>query len=270
MLNKLLLAKNKPHAIIFVETKYSNPKKIIKDYLKSLVCSHTPFCNECEQCKKIENNAYFDYIEFDGYQANIKKEDVIFIRNQFSKSASEIAGKKFFVLYGIENSSKEAMNGLLKFIEEPLENTYAILTTKNISKVLPTIKSRCHIFHIKTDIKDFEKELDAFGMSLPDTKIALNCYNNIESFKTDFYSGAFRKNVDFSLSLIKSTNDFKTIKDLAVEFKSFDWSQIKQILITIKYIINKNQDEIIKLIEQLRFYPPKILIFNSLLNIISK
>ncbi|MCF0126670.1 MAG: hypothetical protein HUJ68_13140 [Clostridia bacterium] len=222
MFKKLFLSKNKPHAIIFVETKFSNPKRIIKDYLKSLVCSQTPFCNKCEQCKKIDNNAYFDYIEFDGYQSNIRKEDIVFIRNQFAKSASEVAGKKFFVLYGVENSSKEAMNGLLKFIEEPLENTYAILTTKNISKVLTTIKSRCQIYHIKTNIKDFEKELESFNMSLPDTKIALNCYNNIECFKVDFFSGKFRENVDFVLSLIKSVNEFNTIKSLSAQFKSFD------------------------------------------------
>ena len=35
------------------------------------------------------------------------------------------------------------MNSLLKFIEEPPKATYAILTTKNISKVIPTIRSRC-------------------------------------------------------------------------------------------------------------------------------
>ena len=36
-----------------------------------------------------------------------------------------------------------AMNSLLKFLEEPVEEVYAILTTKNINKVLPTIQSRC-------------------------------------------------------------------------------------------------------------------------------
>ena len=223
MLNKLLLAKNKPHAIIFVETKYSNPKKLIKDYLKSLVCSSTPFCDNCEACKKINNNAYFDYIEFDGYQSTIKKDNVIFIRNQFSKSPSEIAGKKFFILYGVENSTKEAMNALLKFIEEPLEDTYAILTTKNISKVLPTIKSRCQIYYVDADINAFEKELEAFNMTLPDTKIALNCYNNIESFKIDYDSGRFEQNNAFVLSLIKSINDLDAVKELSLQFKSFDW-----------------------------------------------
>ncbi|MCF0228026.1 MAG: hypothetical protein HUJ52_04340, partial [Malacoplasma sp.] len=115
MLKKLFSAKNKPHAIIFVETKYSNPRKIVKDYLKSLVCSSTPFCNACEQCNKIENNTYFDYLEFDGNKSTIKKENILLIRNQFSKSPTEIAGKKFFVLFGVENSTKEAMNALLKF-----------------------------------------------------------------------------------------------------------------------------------------------------------
>ena len=35
------------------------------------------------------------------------------------------------------------MNALLKFLEEPEENVYAILTTDHIDKLLPTVISRC-------------------------------------------------------------------------------------------------------------------------------
>ncbi len=67
------------------------------------------------------------------------------------------------VLGGIEHASPEAMNALLKTLEEPPYDSVIILTSDNPSKVLPTVLSRCvkvrfsrlsdeDIFHILTNI----------------------------------------------------------------------------------------------------------------------
>ncbi len=45
------------------------------------------------------------------------------------------------------------MNSLLKFLEEPQEGVFAILTTKNVNKVLPTIQSRCQVIHLLPESK---------------------------------------------------------------------------------------------------------------------
>mgnify|MGYP002233092403 CR=1 FL=1 len=45
----------------------------------------------------------------------------------------------------IENSTVEAMNSLLKVLEEPIAGVYAIFTCQNLNRVLPTIQSRCQV-----------------------------------------------------------------------------------------------------------------------------
>ena len=61
----------------------------------------------------------------------------------FNQTALERKGIMVYVIHEVENMTIEAINSLLKFLEEPCPNTFAILTTRNESKVLPTIISRC-------------------------------------------------------------------------------------------------------------------------------
>lgn len=64
----------------------------------------------------------------------------------------------------IENATEEALNALLKNLEEPQENIYFALTASSTKKVLPTIVSRCQIIKIanqKIQITN-EDELEKF------------------------------------------------------------------------------------------------------------
>lgn len=53
--------------------------------------------------------------------------------------------KKVFILSEVDRMRPEAANALLKLLEEPPANLMLILTTANIYKILPTIKSRCQL-----------------------------------------------------------------------------------------------------------------------------
>lgn len=53
--------------------------------------------------------------------------------------------KTAIVIKDIDEASDEALNALLKNLEEPNENLIYILTASNINSVLPTIISRCEI-----------------------------------------------------------------------------------------------------------------------------
>ena len=55
---------------------------------------------------------------------------------------------KVYIIEEVEKMNQHASNSLLKFLEEPAQNIYAILITSNLNKVLPTIKSRCQILMI--------------------------------------------------------------------------------------------------------------------------
>ena len=64
---------------------------------------------------------------------------------------------------GIERATQEAQNAFLKILEEPQKNLIYILTSRSLSKVLPTITSRCQIIKVtdKGPIPESE-DLDIF------------------------------------------------------------------------------------------------------------
>lgn len=73
------------------------------------------------------------------------------VRKIFSFVTQTSAGSKdkFIIIDSVCNLNKSASNALLKILEEPRPNNYLFLIAHNLSKVLPTIRSRCFI--IKTD-----------------------------------------------------------------------------------------------------------------------
>ena len=71
------------------------------------------------------------------------------IRKLNSFTALTAGSPQAMILKNIDEATPEALNALLKNLEEPGENTYYILTCTNLSQVLPTIKSRCEIINAK-------------------------------------------------------------------------------------------------------------------------
>ena len=139
-----------PHAFLLV----GNNTKVPLNYLAmSLICDETLACEKCNDCRKVLENKYGDIIRYDGKETSIKKGDIEYIQDTFKKSSLE--GKaKIYIIENIESATKEAMNTLLKMLEEPTSGIYAIFTTNNISRVLPTILSRCQVMDIKPDSKE--------------------------------------------------------------------------------------------------------------------
>lgn len=139
-----------PHAFLLV----GNNTTIPLTYLAmSLICKETLACEKCNDCRKVKENKYSDIIRFDGKENSIKKSNIELIQDNFKKSSLE--GKaKIYIIENIEYATKEAMNTLLKMLEEPTEGIYAIFTANNASRVLPTILSRCQVIDIKPDSKE--------------------------------------------------------------------------------------------------------------------
>lgn len=61
--------------------------------------------------------------------------------------------KTLIVCENIHEATEEALNALLKNLEEPQENIYFALTAPSPLKVLPTIVSRCQIIRSKEGVK---------------------------------------------------------------------------------------------------------------------
>jgi hypothetical protein len=132
---------------------------------KSVNCSDSLLaCDKCLSCQKFNDGIRPDFVIIDGSDETIQKEDIQNLIDRFSMSALEKGHNLVYVINEIESITDKASNALLKFLEEPKEGQIAFLTTHNLTKVLPTIRSRSITFRIDpinpgqlfTSLIDFE------------------------------------------------------------------------------------------------------------------
>ena len=174
-----------------------NNLKIETAYLlaQSIIEGKNDFaCEECNTCKRIRNNEYFDVIYIDGYEGLIKNEMIEHIMDEFSKTALEASGKKVYIIANVNNASNKALNAILKFMEEPgNDNTYSIFITDRKEELLPTIVSRClEIPFITRDFSHIYQEYENLGYSEVDSRLLTNSFHmfidNIEEEKELFFN----------------------------------------------------------------------------------
>ena len=148
---------------------------------KSILCDHgDPLADEsCITCQRIDKGEYPDFVCFDGESTSIKKDDVATLVSSFQQTALERKGIRVYVIHLVENMTTEAVNALLKFLEEPPAHAYAILTTQNESKVLPTIVSRCQsIRMILYPREKVVQEAIDLGVDVFDAELWSHFYND--------------------------------------------------------------------------------------------
>lgn len=95
---------------------------------------------------------------------NLKK----FVKFKFNE-------KTAIVINNIDKVTTEAANAFLKNLEEPNNNLIYILTTNNITNVLPTIASRCQVIQVKQvlQVKQVKKTNYKDGLNIKDREIAI-------------------------------------------------------------------------------------------------
>lgn len=180
-----------PHAFLLVGKNASLPAHFIA---KSLICEDDILaCDQCNECRRIDEHNYGDFIYYNGQDETIKKPQIEYIQDQFSKSALE--GKaKIYLMENIENSTSEAMNSLLKMLEEPTAGIYAIFTCQNLNRVLPTIQSRCQVIQLlPSSQKMLREELKKEDISQDDVNILAELFTSYDECKEYIESESFEK-----------------------------------------------------------------------------
>lgn len=155
-------------------------------FAKSILCDDpSPLaCNSCITCLRVDDGNYPDFFIFDGSKNTIKKDDVTTIETAFEKKAFENKGIRVYVLHLIENMTTQAINSILKFLEEPGQQVYAFLTTNNENVILPTIISRCQLLRLRLIDKQIVIN-DAIenGVDKKDAELLSYFYNDGELIK---------------------------------------------------------------------------------------
>lgn len=178
-----LQSKTLSHAYLLVGNPGTPLFDVAKYLAKSILCDDpSPLaCENCITCLRIESENYPDVITVDGSKGTVKKSDVLNIENRFEKTAFESKGIMIYIINLVENMTVEAVNSILKFLEEPESPVYAFLTTNNENNVLPTILSRCQILHLKTiERNKIIKEAIDFGVPQDDAELLSYFYNDAE------------------------------------------------------------------------------------------
>ena len=153
---------------------------------KTLICEEpSPLaCSSCLNCIRFEEGNYADFMLIDGSKNTIKVGDIENLQKFLASSSLEKQGKKIYIINRLENANKEAVNALLKTLEEPSSSVYAFITTQNEAKLLPTIISRCQILSLLPINKSIVKQ-NAIneGVLLEDADILSYFYCDVEVIK---------------------------------------------------------------------------------------
>lgn len=266
------LSKNKITPIIFLETPYSDINSIVYGYIKSINCTHKNnnfFCDECVQCQKINNKSYFDLIELNGFQKNILKEDVVQSIEKFKASALESSGNKFLIIKGIENANNSVCNSLLASIENPKSNTYYLFISRNVEKIIPTIRSRCQIINVASNKDGLIDKLMTLGINGTKIDKLLKMYNYSEDIISSIESDEFGIIDNLYNRIIENSNNFSSLKFILDDFKKMSHFEIE---LLINYFFNQSDSvkkvKFSELINDCRLKLNKTLIYNSLINIV--
>jgi DNA polymerase III gamma/tau subunit len=124
-----------------------------------------------------------------------------------------------------ENLNTESQNALLKILEEPGNDNYLLLTTTNITKLLPTIISRCQKIKLNSD----------------------SLKNNIKLWPI---TGNSKKDLDYASTITTDKNEIKDLlqeqlkayQQLLTETPNSATAQIIKKLISALDLINNNVD----------------------------
>lgn len=103
------------------------------------------FCDQCPACRKIQKGGHPDVHVTESLEGEpIKIEQIRGLLDQI-RLRPFMAQKKIFIIHHAEDLTPEAVNALLKTLEEPSTGSLLLLTTSVPQKILGTVKSRCHI-----------------------------------------------------------------------------------------------------------------------------
>lgn len=164
---------------------------------------------------RIMSNTFGDFIFLDAKNGTVKIDEIRSLEDKFSRTAEERYGIKVCVINGVENLANDSSNALLKFLEEPLSDTYIFLLTENEYALLPTIKSRCQIIHFNNLSQEILlEEANEYGDLPKEAEILSFFYNDAELIAQNAQNEEILKTISLVLELLTKTKNVRALMDV--------------------------------------------------------
>ncbi|MGI8317349.1 DNA polymerase III subunit delta' [Halobacillus mangrovi] len=170
------------HAYLFQGSRGTGKKELSVLFAKSIFCKNrngAEPCLECRDCHRIDTGNHPDlhWVEPEGQ--SIKKEQILHLQKEFTYTGME-SNRKVYIIVDADKMTTNASNRLLKFLEEPSQQTTAMLLTESGQTILDTIRSRCQLLALQPlNSRRAEEMLIAEGVSESNAKLLAALTNNL-------------------------------------------------------------------------------------------
>jgi len=140
------------HAYIFEGPRGTKKLDAAFLFAKRMLClapgpGQNPCC-VCRNCRKIEAGTHPNVFRIAAEGENIKVEQIRAMIAELSKTSVE-NGPRIYIVEEADRMRAEAANALLKTLEEPGNDVYAVMLTDKYNSLLKTIVSRAQVMHFQ-------------------------------------------------------------------------------------------------------------------------
>ncbi|MFI3329449.1 MAG: hypothetical protein R3Y05_03040 [bacterium] len=203
------------HAYMFEGSKGVGKLETALYFTCMLWCKEDEPCLKCDTCKQILNKQFLNLTYIYNDKKEILTDQINNLQKEFSSTAP-LNGPRVYIIEDAHKMSVKLQNRLLKFIEEPEGNTYAILLTNSPDLIITTIKSRVISLTFK------ELSYDFLVKKLTELNVEDKYCNILPHIKN---------NVDKCIELLNDTEELKVIN---LVYKFIDKLNKKDILLFYK------------------------------------
>ena len=254
------------HAYLFNVNSLESALPYVKEFAKQIITDNYKNKDSFEVqdiSYKIDNDEFDDLYLVNPNTIGINTEEINKLLSYMETKSIREGGRRVYIIYGFERLTREISNKILKFLEEPNDNIFALLMTENIEKILPTIVSRCQVFNFIFDVKQFDQsvvdnmhnfiskllvdkknliayEYSFFKDSLSDRILFYDCFDVIERIISDTLNKRINYNdglyVNSELLKLSKENIIR-ILDITNRLKCLIKTNINLNLLLDRYII---------------------------------